>query len=87
MRSRSARRFARSSIVRHSLSAFAISYFRFRFRMLAFWAIFVSLMLPVEVRILPTYKVVSDLGMLDTYAGLTVPLIALPARVFSVTWK
>src|SRR3954467_10532714 len=64
------------------LSAFAIVYFRFRFRMLAFWLIFVTLMLPVEVRILPTYKVVSDLHMLDTYAGLTVPLIASATATF-----
>jgi sn-glycerol 3-phosphate transport system permease protein len=64
------------------LSAFAIVYFRFRFRMLAFWMIFITLMLPVEVRILPTYKVVSDLHMLDTYAGLTVPLIASATATF-----
>jgi len=51
------------------LSAFAIVYFRSPFRALAFWMIFVTLMLPVEVRILPTYKVVSDLHMIDTYAG------------------
>src|SRR5690606_29697075 len=51
------------------LSAFAVVYFRFPFRMLCFWAIFVTLMLPVEVRIGPTYKVVSDLGMLNSYAG------------------
>ena len=64
------------------LSAFAIVYFRFRFRALAFWAIFVTLMLPVEVRILPTYKVVSDLHMIDTYAGLTIPLIASATATF-----
>jgi sn-glycerol 3-phosphate transport system permease protein len=64
------------------LSAFAIVYFRFRFRMLAFWLIFVTLMLPVEVRILPTYKVISDLHMLNTYAGLTVPLIASATATF-----
>ena len=64
------------------LSAFAIVYFRFPFRMAVFWAIFVTLMLPVEVRILPTYKVVSDLGMLNTYAGLTVPLIASATATF-----
>ena len=58
------------------LSAFAVVYFRFPGRSLVFWMIFVTLMLPVEVRILPTYKVVSDLGLLNTYAGLTVPLIA-----------
>ena len=58
------------------LSAFAIVYFRFPFKMLCFWAIFLTLMLPVEVRILPTYKVVADLGLLNTYGGLTLPLIA-----------
>ena len=64
------------------LSAFAIVYFRFRFRQAAFWAIFITLMLPVEVRIAPTYKVVADLGMLNTYAGLTVPLIASATATF-----
>ena len=58
------------------LSAYAVVYFRFRFRQTAFWIIFVTLMLPVEVRIYPTYKVVADLHMLDTYAGLILPLIA-----------
>jgi sn-glycerol 3-phosphate transport system permease protein len=55
------------------ISAFALVYFRFPFRMAFFWAIFITLMLPVEVRIGPTYKVVSDLGMLNSYAGLTIP--------------
>ena len=64
------------------LSAFAIVYFRFRFKSFFFWAIFVTLMLPVEVRIGPTYQVVSDLGMLNTYAGLTVPLIASATATF-----
>jgi sn-glycerol 3-phosphate transport system permease protein len=64
------------------LSAFAIVYFRFPFRMLCFWAIFVTLMLPVEVRIAPTYKVVSDFGMLNTYAGLAIPLIASATATF-----
>lgn len=64
------------------LSAFAIVYFRFPGRMFFFWAIFVTLMLPVEVRIGPTYQVVSDLGMLNTYAGLTVPLIASATATF-----
>ena len=58
------------------LSAYAVVYFRFPFRMAAFWLIFMTLMLPVEVRIYPTYKIVADLGLLDSYAGLTVPLIA-----------
>jgi sn-glycerol 3-phosphate transport system permease protein len=64
------------------LSAFAVVYFRFPLRNVVFWMIFVTLMLPVEVRILPTYKVVSDLGMLNTYAGLTVPLIASATATF-----
>ncbi len=64
------------------LSAFAIVYFRFRFKSFFFWAIFVTLMLPVEVRIGPTYQVVSDLGMLNSYAGLTVPLIASATATF-----
>jgi sn-glycerol 3-phosphate transport system permease protein len=58
------------------LSAYAVVYFRFPFRMTAFWIIFITLMLPVEVRIYPTYKIVADLGLLDTYAGLSIPLIA-----------
>jgi sn-glycerol 3-phosphate transport system permease protein len=69
-------------IVISILSAFAVVYFRFPFRNLVFWLIFITLMLPVEVRILPTYKVVSDLGMLNTYAGLTVPLIASATATF-----
>ncbi|SFB67967.1 carbohydrate ABC transporter membrane protein 2, CUT1 family [Polaromonas sp. OV174] len=64
------------------LSAFAIVYFRFPFKGFFFWAIFVTLMLPVEVRIGPTYQVVSDLGLLNTYAGLTVPLIASATATF-----
>ena len=64
------------------LSAFAIVYFRFPMRMAFFWAIFITLMLPVEVRILPTYKVVSDLGLLNSYAGLTIPLIASATATF-----
>jgi sn-glycerol 3-phosphate transport system permease protein len=58
------------------LSAYAVVYFSFPGRMLAFWMIFVTLMLPVEVRIVPTYQVVVDLGLFDSYAGLIVPLIA-----------
>ena len=64
------------------LSAFAIVYFRFPFRTAAFWMIFLTLMLPVEVRIVPTYKVIADLGMLNSYAGLTVPLIASATATF-----
>jgi sn-glycerol 3-phosphate transport system permease protein len=58
------------------LSAYSIVYFRFPFRMWVFWLIFITLMLPVEVRIYPTYKIAADLGLLDSYAGLTLPLIA-----------
>ncbi|HEX3632485.1 MAG TPA: sn-glycerol-3-phosphate ABC transporter permease UgpE [Casimicrobiaceae bacterium] len=64
------------------LSAFAIVYFRFPLRKTFFWMIFVTLMLPVEVRILPTYQVVASLGMVDTYAGLTLPLIASATATF-----
>ena len=64
------------------LSAFAVVYFRFPLRNLVFWMIFVTLMLPVEVRILPTYKVVSELHMLNSYAGLTIPLIASATATF-----
>ncbi|MDR6857113.1 sn-glycerol-3-phosphate ABC transporter permease UgpE [Variovorax guangxiensis] len=64
------------------LSAFAVVYFRFPFKSLCFWAIFITLMLPVEVRIGPTYQVVSNLGMLNTYAGLTIPLIASATATF-----
>ena len=58
------------------LSAYAVVFFRFPLRMVFFWMIFVTLMLPVEVRIVPTYKVVADLGLIDSFAGLTIPLIA-----------
>jgi len=63
-------------------ASFAIVYFRFPFRNFFFWMIFVTLMLPVEVRIIPTYKVVSDLGMLNSYVGLTLPLIASATATF-----
>ncbi|WBU29975.1 sn-glycerol-3-phosphate ABC transporter permease UgpE [Rhodopseudomonas palustris] len=58
------------------ISAYAIVYFRFPFRMTIFWIIFITLMLPVEVRIYPTYKIAADLHLLDSYAGLALPLIA-----------
>ena len=63
-------------IVISILSAYAITFFRFPFRMTAFWIIFITLMLPVEVRIIPTYSVMSDLGLINTFPGLTIPLIA-----------
>jgi sn-glycerol 3-phosphate transport system permease protein len=64
------------------IAAFAIVYFRFPFRMTAFWMIFITLMLPVEVRIVPTYGVVAGLGMIDTYSGLIIPLIASATATF-----
>ncbi|MDX1736755.1 MAG: sn-glycerol-3-phosphate ABC transporter permease UgpE [Alphaproteobacteria bacterium] len=64
------------------ISAFAIVYFKFPFRMFFFWMIFVTLMLPVEVRILPTFEVIANLGMLDSYWGLSVPLIASATATF-----
>jgi sn-glycerol 3-phosphate transport system permease protein len=69
-------------IVISILSAFAIVYFRFPFRKTSFWLIFVTLMLPVEVRILPTYEVVANLRLLDTYTGLTLPLMASATATF-----
>ncbi|SLN21424.1 sn-glycerol-3-phosphate ABC transporter permease UgpE [Oceanibacterium hippocampi] len=64
------------------MSAYAIVYFRFPFRMLCFWLIFITLMLPVEVRIIPTFAVVAQLNMLNSYAGLILPLIASATATF-----
>ncbi len=64
------------------LSAFAIVFFNFRFKSLAFWTIFITLMLPVPVRIVSTYQVISDLGWLNSYVGLTVPLMASATGTF-----
>lgn len=64
------------------MAAFAVVYFKFRFRMFFFWMIFITLMLPVEVRILPTYKVAADLKILDSHAGLILPLIASATATF-----
>lgn len=64
------------------IAAYAIVYFKFRFRMFFFWLIFITLMLPVEVRILPTYKVAADLKILDSYSGLIFPLIASATATF-----
>jgi sn-glycerol 3-phosphate transport system permease protein len=69
-------------IVLALVSAFALVYFRFRLKQLAFWLIFITLMLPVEVRISPTYQIVSSLGMLNSYAGLTLPLLASATATF-----
>ena len=69
-------------IVISLLSAYAVVYFRFPLRRSCFWLIFITLILPVQVRILPTYQVVADLHMLDTYSGLIVPLIASATATF-----
>lgn len=73
---------ALGKIVISILSAFAIVFFRFPGRMVFFWMIFITLMLPVEVRILPTYQVIVDLGLIDTYTGLTLPLMASATATF-----
>ena len=64
------------------IASFAIVYFRFPLRNFFFWMIFITLMLPVEVRIIPTFKVVADLGMINSYVGLTLPLIASATATF-----
>jgi sn-glycerol 3-phosphate transport system permease protein len=64
------------------ISAYAIVYFRFPFRMAFFWMIFITLMLPVEVRIVPTYEVVAGFGLLNSQTGLILPLIASATATF-----
>lgn len=73
---------ALGKIVISFLSAFAIVYFRFPFRKFCFWTIFITLMLPIEVRIVPTYEIAANLGLLNSYAGLTLPLIASATATF-----
>jgi sn-glycerol 3-phosphate transport system permease protein len=74
--------FAIGKIVIGMMAAYAIVYFRLRFATLAFWLIFTTLLLPLEVRILPSYEVVQWLGMLNTYQGLIIPLIASATATF-----
>jgi sn-glycerol 3-phosphate transport system permease protein len=69
-------------IVISIVSAYAIVYFRFPGRMLCFWVVFVTLMLPVEVRIVPTFEVAAGLGLLNSYTGLALPLIASATATF-----
>ena len=69
-------------IVISLLSAFAIVYFKFPGKMIFFWLIFMTLMLPVEVRIVPTYEVIAGFGMLNSYGGLILPLIASATATF-----
>jgi len=76
--------FSVGKVVISMLAAYAIVYFRFPFRLglLFFWLIFMTLLLPLEVRIVPSYGVVAGLGLLDTYTGLIVPLIASATGTF-----
>ncbi|WP_421091326.1 sn-glycerol-3-phosphate ABC transporter permease UgpE [Pseudochrobactrum sp. MP213Fo] len=74
--------FAIGKIVLSMLAAYAIVYFRFRFATLAFWLIFTTLLLPLEVRIVPSYQVVSSFGMLNSYSGLIIPLLASATGTF-----
>ncbi len=74
--------FAVGKIVLSMMAAYAIVYFRFRFATLAFWIIFTTLLLPLEVRIMPSYEVMSKLGLLNSYTGLIVPLLASATGTF-----
>jgi sn-glycerol 3-phosphate transport system permease protein len=74
--------FAVGKIVLSMLAAYAIVYFRFRFATLSFWVIFTTLLLPLEVRIVPSYQVMSNLGLLNSYTGLIVPLLASATGTF-----
>ena len=74
--------FAVGKIIISMLAAYAIVYFQFRFATFAFWAIFTTLLLPLEVRILPSYEIVQSMGLLNTYTGLIVPLIASATGTF-----
>ena len=74
--------FAVGKIVLSMAAAYAIVYFRLRFATFAFWVIFTTILLPLEVRILPSYEVVTGLGMANTYGGLIVPLLASATGTF-----
>ncbi|MDQ0455368.1 sn-glycerol-3-phosphate ABC transporter permease UgpE [Rhizobium paknamense] len=74
--------FAIGKIVLSMMAAYAIVYFRFRFATLAFWMIFTTLLLPLEVRIMPSYQVMSELHLLNTYTGLILPLLASATGTF-----
>ncbi|MFK7874565.1 MAG: ABC transporter permease subunit [Paracoccaceae bacterium] len=74
--------FAVGKIVVGMMAAYAIVYFRMRFATFAFWLIFTTLLLPLEVRILPSYEVIQSMGLINTYTGLIVPLIASATATF-----
>ena len=70
------------SVVTSLMAAYGLVYFKIKYATFIFWLIFITLMLPVEVRIIPTFEVVSNLGMLNSYAGLSIPLIASATATF-----
>ncbi|KLN59622.1 glycerol-3-phosphate ABC transporter permease [Kiloniella spongiae] len=74
--------FAIGKVVISTLAAYAIVYFRFRLATPLFWIIFMTLLLPLEVRIIPSYEVVAGMGLLDTHTGLILPLIASATGTF-----
>ena len=69
-------------VIISSMSAYAIVYFRFKFAVPLFWLIFITLLVPLEVRILPSYQIVSDLKLTNTYTGLILPLVASATATF-----
>ncbi len=74
--------FAVGKVIISMLAAYAIVYFRFRLAAPLFWIIFMTLLLPLEVRIIPSYEVMAGLNLLDTHTGLIVPLIASATGTF-----
>lgn len=74
--------FSVGKVIISIMAAYAIVYFRFRFAVPLFWVIFLTLLLPLEVRIVPSYVVVANMGLLDTYTGLILPLIASATGTF-----
>ena len=74
--------FALGKILISVLAAYAIVYFRMPGGVLFFWLIFATLLLPLEVRIIPTYEIVHHLGLSNTYGGLIIPLIASATATF-----
>lgn len=74
--------FAVGKIALSMIAAYALVYFRFRAATLIFWVIFTTLLLPLEVRIMPSYQVMSQLGLLNSYTGLILPLLASATGTF-----
>jgi len=74
--------FALGKIIISMMAAYALVYFRFPMATFLFWLIFVTLLLPLEVRIVPSFEVVSQLNMLNSYTGLILPLIASATATF-----